>query len=90
MPPKKLTKKEARKEIENFFKDIKNKTQKEVKKTKNLAMSFNIPLKVKRKTFCKECLTPYSGTEKIRIKNGVKRIGCLGCGETSGWKINSS
>jgi len=73
--------------IEEFFENIKNKMPKEIKKIKKQAMSQNIPLKEKRKLFCKKCLTPYSGKEKIRIKNKVKTITCKKCGNVSRWKV---
>jgi len=40
-------------------------------------------LKEKRKLFCKKCLKPYSGKEKVRIKNKVKTITCENCGYIS-------
>lgn len=83
----KISKTNTQKEIGEFFKDIKNKTQKQVKKIKNLAMNKKIPLKEKRKLFCKKCLTPYSGHEKIRIKNKIKSIECLKCEKINRWKI---
>lgn len=84
---KKFSKKEAEKEIENFFNEIKDKSPKEIKKIKKLAMSYNIPLKEKRKLFCKKCFGAYSGKEKIRIKNRKKIIECGKCGEKGGWGI---
>ncbi|MFW5847078.1 MAG: RNAse P, Rpr2/Rpp21 subunit [Nanoarchaeota archaeon] len=84
---KKLTKTRAIEEINEFFKNIKNKSPKEIKKIKRLAMSYNIPLKEKRKIFCKNCLNPYSGKEKIRIKNKIKNIECKNCGYISRWKL---
>ena len=89
---KKLSKTEARKEIEKFFLDIKDKTPRGIKKIKKLAMRYNIPLKEKRKLFCKKCSTSYSGKEKIRIKNKSKKIVCGNCDHVSRWKIkiNSS
>lgn len=82
----KLPKQEAKKQIEDFFKEIKDKTPKEVKKIKKLAMSYKIPLKEKRKLFCKKCLNPYNNAS-IRIKNKILRINCGNCGHTSKWKI---
>ena len=84
---KKLLKREAIKQIDEFFNDIQEKTPKEVKKIKNLAASFNIPLKEKRKTFCKKCLNPYKNP-KIRIKRNLKSITCGACGFVSRWKIS--
>ena len=51
-------------------------------------MSFKIPLKEKRKLFCKYGFSPYSTKEKIRIKNGKKSIECLICKKISRWKID--
>jgi RNase P subunit RPR2 len=86
----KISKTELTKKIELFFSDIKNKSQKEVKKIKKSAMNQNIPLKEQRKLFCKYCLTPYSGKEKIRINKGIKNVECLNCKKISRWRINSS
>jgi len=51
--PKKLSKSDALEEIEDFFKqeNFKNKTPKDVKKIKKLAMRYNIKLGEKRKLF---------------------------------------
>jgi len=87
MSKKKRNKKEVEKEIRIFFSKIKNKTPKEVKKIKRLAMSYNIKLKDKRKKFCKYCLAPFKGNEKIRINKKIKNITCNNCGKTSRWKI---
>jgi RNase P subunit RPR2 len=82
----KISKTELEKQIINFFEDIKNKSAKEVKKIKKLAMSKNIPLKDLRKKFCKKCFAPF-GNSKIRIKNGMKIIECKNCGKISRWKM---
>jgi RNase P subunit RPR2 len=84
---KKPSKTDAEKQIKNFFEDIKNKSAKEVKKIKKLAMSESIPLKNLRKTFCKKCLVPFTRDEKIRIKNGIKSITCKECENVNRWKI---
>ena len=84
---KTISRTEANNIIENFFINIKNKTQKNIKKIKRLAMSHNIQLKEKKKLFCKKCFSPYSGKEKIRIKNKVKSIACKKCNYISRWKI---
>ena len=83
----KISKKEAEEKIENFFKGVENKTPKEIKKIKRLAMNKKIALKEKRKSFCKKCLSPYSEKEKFRIKNKVKSVECLNCNYVSRWKI---
>ena len=86
---KAISKTEAKEQIEEFFENIKDKFPKDVKKIKKLAMSYKIPLKDKRKLFCKKCLHPHKNP-KIRIKNKMKIITCEGCGYVSRWKINSS
>ena len=82
----KVSKTEVKKQIEDFFKDIKNKTPKEIRKIKKLAMSKNIPLKEKRKLFCKKCFSVFN-KPKIRIKNKIKSVVCNNCGYISRWKI---
>ena len=83
---KKISKTEAKKQIEEFFLNIKDKTPKEVKKIKKLSMSFNLPLKEKRRTFCKKCLSPYK-IQKIRIRNKIKSVVCKNCGYINRWRI---
>jgi RNase P subunit RPR2 len=83
---KKPSKSEAEKKIKEFFEKIKNKSPKEVKKIKKLAMSESIPLKDLRKTFCKKCLTPFENP-KVRIKEGIKIVTCKKCGHLNRWKI---
>ena len=81
-----ISKSKVKKEIEEFFLNIKNKTPKEIKKIKKLAMKYNLPMKEKRKLFCKKCLVIYKNP-RIRIKNKVKSVTCLGCGYVSRWKL---
>ena len=83
---KKISRTEAKKQIGGFFLNIKGKTPKEVKKIKKLAMSFNLPLKEKRKTFCKKCFSPYKA-KKIRIRNKIKSVVCGNCGYVSRWRV---
>jgi len=83
---KNLSKTEATKQIQEFFKNIETKTPREIKKIKRLAMSYNIKLKEKRKLFCKKCLNPFINP-KIKIKNKIKIVRCENCGNTSRWKI---
>lgn len=83
----KLSKSATEEKINNFFEDIENKSPKEVRKVKRLAMAKKIALKEKRKLFCKKCLAPYSGKEKIRIKNRVKSVECLQCKDIARWKL---
>lgn len=87
---KKISKTETENKLKDFFQEIKKKTPKEIKKIKKIAMNQNIPLREKRKFFCKFCLTPYSGKEKIRIKKGIKNITCDNCNKISRRKIKLS
>ncbi len=78
---------EVEKEVNEFFENIQNKTPKEIKKIKRRAMGKNIALKDRKKLFCGKCLNPYSGKEKVRIKDGIKSITCNNCEKISRWKI---
>ena len=80
---KKLSKTEAEKEI----RDIENKTPKEIKKIKRLAMRHNIKLGELRKKFCKKCFS--TKLKIISIKNKIKKIGCESCGNVARWKMKS-
>ncbi|MBT3404895.1 hypothetical protein HN832_01795 [archaeon] len=82
---KKIPKSDAKKEIEKFFLDIKSKSPKEIKQIKRLAMQFKIPLKEKRKLFCKKCYSP--NLKVLGIKKGFKKIICKDCENESKWKI---
>jgi len=84
---KNISKTEALKEIGGFFKDIKVKSPKEVRKIKKLAMRYNIPLREKRRLFCKKCYSVYR-KPKIRIQSGIKSVWCEECGFVSRWKIS--
>lgn len=82
---KKTSKKEAEKEIEEFFKNIKDKTPKEIKKIKRLAMHHNIKLKDKREKFCKKCYSPNLKTKTT--KNKTKTVECQNCQHKMRWKL---
>lgn len=82
---RKLSKIEAERQIEDFFKNIKNKCPKEIKKIKKLAMSHKIKLGNKRKLFCKKCLSPK--LKILGIKQGIKKVKCESCGNSSKYKI---
>ena len=86
---KKLSKTEAKQKIREFFQDIREGIPKDVKKIKRLAMSYNIPLKEKRKKFCKKCLILYKNP-KIRITKKMKTITCKNCGYVSRYKFKIS
>ena len=85
-----LSKSEASKEIEEFFKseNLKKATAKEIKKIKRIAMKHNLQLKEKRKLFCKKCFNVYNKS-KIRIKDKIKFIVCENCGYVSRWKVKN-
>jgi len=83
----KISKTATEEKIKEFFKDLKNKNPKEIKKIKRLAMNKKIPLKEKRKLFCKKCLTPYD-KPKIRVKNKIKSVECKNCSYVARWKIS--
>ncbi len=83
---KKISQSKAKKQIHEFFSDINDITQKDVKKIKRLAMKNNIHLKELRKKFCKKCFTPYKNP-KIRIKNKTKTTICENCGYVMKYKI---
>ena len=85
---KKLSRTETKKKIDFFFQNLRDKGSKDIKKIKRLAASQNVPLKDKRKSFCKKCLTPYRSS-KIRIKNKVKTVTCGECGYVSKMKLNN-
>jgi RNase P subunit RPR2 len=84
---KEFSKTEAKEKITDFFNDIENKSEKDVKKIKKLAMSQNIQLKESRKKFCKKCYSPLKG--KTRINNKIRSITCERCGNITRWKLNN-
>jgi RNase P subunit RPR2 len=88
---KKLSKTQIEEKIKEFFNDknLKEKSPKEIKKIKKLAMTKNIPLRGFRKLFCKYCLKPYSGNEKVRIRNNIKTTECLNCKKKNRWKLKT-
>lgn len=81
------SKKQALKEIDEFFKNIRWKSPEEIKKIKKLAMSFNLKLGERKRLFCKKCLVPYSGNEKVRIKKGIKTIVCENCSYVARFRL---
>ena len=83
---KQLSKTEAEKQIEEFFSNLNDKTPKDVKKIKRLAMSYNIKLREKRKLFCKKCFSPHSNSG-ITVKEGFVTITCGKCNYKNRWKI---
>jgi len=84
---KKSSRSQAEKEIASFFvEDIKEKTARQIKKIRTLAMSNNLPLKEYKKQFCKKCLNPYKNP-KVRIHNQIKSVTCENCSYISRWKL---
>ena len=83
----KISKTEAKEKIEIFFKNIKTKSPKEIKKIKRLSSNQRISLKNKKQLFCKECLKPHINP-KIRIKTGHKSITCENCGTIKRIKLS--
>ena len=76
---KDISKTEAKKKIEEFFLNLKQKSPEEIKKIKRLAMGHRLSLKEYKTLFCKKCLIPHS-SPKIRIKNKMKIVKCENCG----------
>jgi len=81
---------EIKKEIDEFFKGIKNRSPEQVRKIRKKAMSVNIKLGVLRKFFCQNCNHVYTSKDSIRINKGLKIILCSSCKERNRIKINSS
>jgi hypothetical protein len=73
---KELSKTEAKKEIDDFFKRIEF-TPDELRKVKRLAMKYNLKFGEHRKRFCKFCLFPLKG--KISVTKTQKTIICSHC-----------
>jgi RNase P subunit RPR2 len=86
---KEMSRTKIEERIKEFFNDekFKEKGPKDIKKIKRLAMRKNIPLSNFKKLFCKYCLRPYSGIEKVRIKNKIKTIECSTCKKQSRWRL---
>ena len=85
---KKISKVQAKEEINQFFSNLKSKTPKDVKKLRKLAMKHNIKLGDKKKLFCKKCLTPHVNLS-ISLKKGFVNIICGNCKYVSKWKIKT-
>ena len=83
---KTLSKTDVEKQIEEFFQEIGERTPKEIKKIKRLAMAYSIKLGEKRKTFCKKCFMPHKDVS-IRVKNDMITRICEKCGNKSRWKV---
>ena len=86
---KKMSKAEAKMEVDEFLRHIKFRDPEGVKKILRLANSHNIKLGDDRKLFCKKCLSPYKHP-KIVIKNEFIRMTCEKCGHESRWRFKWS
>jgi len=82
----KISKEDAKGEVEYFFFHIMEKKPAEIKKIKRLSMKYRIKLGDKKKLFCKKCFSPYKEAS-IRIKNDFYNIVCNVCGHKSRWKF---
>jgi len=79
-----LSRTQAKEKIEDFFKNIRRKSQEEIRKIKKLAMHHHIRLGDNRKKFCKYC---FSTKIKVgKIKKHQKTMEC-DCGKLMRWKI---
>ena len=76
---KSLSREEARKKIDNFFRRNELLKSGEIKKIKRLAMKYKIKLGKLRARFCKKCYTDLRSA-KIRITNDHKIATCEKCG----------
>lgn len=79
-----LSKTEAKAKIEEFFKN-KDLDKEKLRKIRRLAMKFKIPLKEKRRRFCKKCKTQLKG--QIRLTKTHKTIICKECGFRNKFRI---
>jgi RNase P subunit RPR2 len=80
---KELSRREAIEKISEFFKEKHG--REEVRKIKRLAMAHQIKLRELRKKFCSKCYSMNISTRKI--KNRIKTVKCLDCGDMMRWKI---
>jgi len=83
---KKQSKNKAKEIINQFFEQVREKTPKEVKKIKRLAMQHNIKLGGKKRAYCSKCLRPYI-EPSIRIKNDRVYTTCGFCSHVAKWKF---
>jgi len=81
----KLSKTEARTKIDDFFKQ-ETLDKEKLRKIRRLAMKFKIPLKEKRKRFCKKCKSQLNGS--VRITKTHKTIICKECSFRNKFKLN--
>jgi RNase P subunit RPR2 len=80
-----LTRKEVQEKIDDFFKNLDEKSASDIKKIKKTTMKFNIRLGDLRKRFCKKCL---SLNLKVKgIKKMIKSVECSECRNLMRWKV---
>ena len=81
---KAFSKQEAGKIIDEFFlKD--NFSSDEMKKIKRIAMKYKIRLGIKRRNFCKKCLSKLRGS--VRVNKEYKVVVCGVCGCRNRFKV---
>ncbi len=79
-----LSKTEASEKISNFFKQ-KEFSSEEARKTKRLAMKYNLKLGRHRRLFCKKCFSFLRG--KTRVTKVHRIIECGKCGAVNKQRI---
>ena len=85
-----LSKTESQKKIRDFFLELKDKTPKEIKKIKRLAMHYHISLNKYKKLYCKKCFSVFnSRNTEIRIRKGFKVVKCKNCEFISKYKMKN-
>lgn len=86
----KLSKLETEKKINEFFKNIKNKTSNDIKKIKKLAMHHHISLNKYKKLFCSGCFSVFNkDNSETRMKKGFKIIKCKRCNKIKRINLNN-
>ncbi len=85
-----LSKSEAKEKIEKFFNNLDNKSAKEIKKIKRLAMHHHVSLNVYKKNYCGKCFSVFNSiNSEIRIKGGFKIVKCKKCGRINRFKLKT-
>jgi RNase P subunit RPR2 len=86
---KKISKKEAKEKVDNFFSELKNKDTESIMKMKRLAMHHHISLNKYKRLYCRKCLSIFdSKNSNMRIKKLSKIILCKNCGYRSVFRMN--
>ncbi len=77
----------AKDSINDFF-SKEHFTKDEMRKIRNLAMKYRLPLKENRKKFCRFCLSQLKGS--TRINSGFKTVVCEQCGKPNRFRISQA